>query len=146
MNVSLSFSPLPSRKKKTKFTIKCLENTTQKDKSAAVKYVICGGGIAGVSVAKELARLHSTHDNIDITIINPSNCLKESNVIMQVTKHLQEFDIFERTTDSFKLVYPSINIVESVVTSIDFSNNLIYLKGLATSLKYETYLIKHLIA
>jgi hypothetical protein len=41
------------------------------------KYVVIGGGIAGVSCAQELGRIHARDDDINIVLVAASEVLKE---------------------------------------------------------------------
>ncbi len=124
MNKDKSFVPLPRRKRPvTAESSSQLHSTTH--------FVIIGGGIAGVSVAKELSRLASSASNsFGITIINPQGYLKEAKVVMQVSKYLEELDIFEKTSETFCLANPDINIIEDVVESVNYISKSILLAGM----------------
>ena len=48
---------------------------------------------------------------------------------MKVTKHLEEFTVFERTVSQFQLDNPNIMVVQGVVESIDTSRKAVILTG-----------------
>ena len=43
------------------------------------RYVVIGGGIAGVCCAQEVARLHATDEVVEVLIISATDLLKEVN-------------------------------------------------------------------
>eukprot|EP01035_Chromulina_nebulosa_P003211 gene3211-4370_t len=86
--------------------------------------VVIGGGVAGVSCAKELARLSS---NNSITLISASETLVESSCVLEVSERLKEVKVFEKLYDQFNFENPNVHIHIGAVTSIDFSGKHIFL-------------------
>jgi NADPH-dependent 2,4-dienoyl-CoA reductase/sulfur reductase-like enzyme len=99
----------------------------KKEKSSIVRYIVVGGGIAGVCCAQEIARLKK-HDSIEVVIITATELLKESAGVMKITNHLEEVSVFERTADRFSLDNPGIRVIHGSILSIDTSNKIIRLK------------------
>ena len=52
-------------------------NEFKKRKASLINYVVIGGGIAGVSCAKEIARLKSKDEDSQIILITSTELLKE---------------------------------------------------------------------
>jgi thioredoxin reductase len=99
----------------------------KKEDSSIVRYIVIGGGIAGVCCAQEIARLKK-HDSIEVVIITATELLKESAGVMKITNHLEEVSVFERTADRFSLDNPGIRVIQGSVLSIDTSNKIVRLK------------------
>ena len=112
--------------------------------------VVIGGGVAGVSCAKELARISS--DNA-ITLISATETLVEvisyliiilhilrdiflhffdtkSSFVLEVSERLKEVKVFEKLYDQFNFENPNVHIRIGAVTSIDFSGKQIFLSGI----------------
>ena len=111
----------------------CKRIRRSRNQSSSIKnrlnYVVIGGGISGVCCAQELARLHE--DQLyDIILISATDVLKESIGVMKISKHLEEFSVFEKKADFFKLDNPNITCIEGVmVNSIDTTNKSLYLSN-----------------
>ena len=111
----------------------CKRIRRSRNQSSSIKnrlnYVVIGGGISGVCCAQELARLHE--DQLyDIILISATDVLKESIGVMTISKHLEEFSVFEKKADFFKLDNPNIACIEGVmVNSIDTTNKSLYLSN-----------------
>ena len=69
--VDLEMSALPRRVLKHR-TPQCIASP-----AATKRYIVIGGGIAGVSCAQELARLNAADQNVEILIITSTEMLKE---------------------------------------------------------------------
>lgn len=68
-------SALPRRALKVR-TAKCHVGSV----STTVRYIIIGGGVAGVCCAQEIVRLRGTNQSIEIVIITATELLKEVSV------------------------------------------------------------------
>ena len=79
-------------------------------------------------MAKELSRILPP-DYCSITIINPETCLREAQTVVQVSKYLDEVNVFERTSESFRLDNPNIKVIESSVTRVDCDEKEVVLKS-----------------
>jgi NADPH-dependent 2,4-dienoyl-CoA reductase/sulfur reductase-like enzyme len=99
----------------------------KKENRSIVRYIVVGGGIAGVCCAQEIARLKK-HDSIEVVIITATELLKESAGVMKITNHLEELSVFERTADRFSLDNPGIRVIHGSILSIDTSNKIVRLK------------------
>ena len=87
---------LPLPRKARKVRKRGIErSTTERD-----SYLVIGGGIAGVSCAKELARLNCESE---VVLISASKMLKETKSLMKVTEVLEDLTVFEKRADSFQL-------------------------------------------
>ena len=64
------------------------------------KYIVVGGGIAGVSCAQELSLIHSKDR---ILLISVSEILKEAKTIMKATKYVEEVAVYEKSCDALKV-------------------------------------------
>lgn len=60
---------------------------------AGAPYVVIGGGIAGVSCARELSRLAPS---AAITLVTASSQLKETTNYVRLSDTLEEFEVVER--------------------------------------------------
>lgn len=93
-------------------------------------YVVIGGGIAGVSCAKEIARLQYENDiseDVHITLISAGDLLKETSSVIKLTNLLEEIQVYEKRADQFYLDNPAIQLLQHAVTSIDTTNKRIFL-------------------
>ena len=52
-------------------------NVFKKRKASTINYVVIGGGIAGVSCAKEIARLKAKDEDSQVILITATELLKE---------------------------------------------------------------------
>jgi NADH dehydrogenase FAD-containing subunit len=85
---------------------------------AQVRYVVIGGGIAGVSCAQELASL-TVNVDASVHLISASGALKASQGSMEITKHLEEFVVYEKSSDVFRIDHPNIEVSVGVVKHVD---------------------------
>jgi len=116
---------------------KRIRKSNEKIIKKRLSYVVIGGGIAGVCCAQELARLHDNQSSsssssciYDIILISATNVLKESIGVMKISKHLEEFSVFEKKADFFKLDNPNIKCIENImVTHIDTTKKILYLNN-----------------
>lgn len=56
------------------------------------RYVVIGGGIAGVCCAQEVARLNATDETVEVLLISAAELLKEVNwfIIAEMSKRTSE--------------------------------------------------------
>ena len=105
-----------------------------------LSYVVVGGGIAGVSCARELQRHidsssdsvrrecgDNSDDTIVITLVSAGGVLKESIGVMKISKFLEELEVYEKSCDRFSLDNPRICIVEGLVVSLDHQSKQLLL-------------------
>lgn len=104
------------------------EGFKEKESNSIGKYIVIGGGIAGVCCAQEIARLKTDDSSIEVIIITATELLKESAGVMKITNHLEEVSVFERTADRFSMDNPRIRVIQGLVLSIDTTNKIVRLK------------------
>ncbi|XP_012280693.1 pyridine nucleotide-disulfide oxidoreductase domain-containing protein 1 [Orussus abietinus] len=95
-------------------------------KAIEVTFMIVGGGIAGVSCAEGLAFLVPEEK---VILISDSALLKAVTNIIPLGKTLMQFDVEERSSESFKETYPSISVIHDVVMKINCAEKLVETKG-----------------
>ena len=79
------------------------------------KNVIIGGGIAGVTCAKELSRIDPSNK---IALISENDMVKDTKSIMKITRILEDFSVFEKKADMFEFENPNIEIIQKTVIKI----------------------------
>ena len=87
-----------------------------------LRFVVIGGGIAGVSCAKELVRLQEAEgEGVQslVTVITAGGVLRDAFSVVKHTKLLEEIKVFEKRADQFSLSNPSIAVLNAEVTDID---------------------------
>ncbi|XP_006889123.1 PREDICTED: pyridine nucleotide-disulfide oxidoreductase domain-containing protein 1 [Elephantulus edwardii] len=83
--------------------------------SLAGKFVVVGGGIAGVTCAEQLA----THfPSEDILLVTASPVIKAVTNFKQVSKILEEFDVEEQPSTVLENRFPNIKVIESRVKQL----------------------------
>ncbi|XP_032711020.1 pyridine nucleotide-disulfide oxidoreductase domain-containing protein 1 isoform X2 [Lontra canadensis] len=115
--------------------------------STAGKFVVVGGGIAGVTCAEQLAILFPSED---ILLVTASPVIKAVTNFKQVSKVLEEFDVEEQPKTMLENRFPNIKIIESGVKELkskehEFQKQLTKAKrimiigngGIALELVYE---------
>ena len=101
------------------------------------KYIVVGGGIAGVSCAQELSLIHSKDR---ILLISVSEILKEAKTIMKATKYVEEVAVYEKSCDALKVDRPNIDVICDQVINIDVPTKTLRLLSGAT-MPYHTLCI-----
>uniref|UniRef100_A0A3Q2LE44 Pyridine nucleotide-disulfide oxidoreductase domain-containing protein 1 n=1 Tax=Equus caballus TaxID=9796 RepID=A0A3Q2LE44_HORSE len=115
--------------------------------STAGKFVVVGGGIAGVTCAEQLA-IHFPSE--DILLITASPVIKAVTNFKQVSRVLEEFDVEEQPNTMLENRFPNIKVIESGVKQLkseehEFQKQLTKAKrimiigngGIALELVYE---------
>ena len=95
----------------------------------AVRFLIIGGGIAGISCAQELARLNP--DDI-IILISASDTIKEVKSVMKISVYLEELNVYEKTAESFRLTNPRIQLIKNEVIDINTEKKIVILADYST--------------
>ncbi|XP_073174561.1 pyridine nucleotide-disulfide oxidoreductase domain-containing protein 1 isoform X4 [Lepidochelys kempii] len=111
------------------------------------RFVVVGGGIAGVTCAERLA---TEFPSEDIVLVTASPVIKAVTNFRQVSKTLEEFDVEEQPSTMLEKRYPNIKVIESGVKELKsqehvFQNHLAKAKriavvgngGIALELVYE---------
>ncbi|XP_019792175.1 pyridine nucleotide-disulfide oxidoreductase domain-containing protein 1 isoform X2 [Tursiops truncatus] len=88
----------------------------------AGKFVVVGGGIAGVTCAEQLA-IHFPSE--DILLITASPVIKAVTNFKQVSKVLEEFDVEEQPSTMLGNRFPNIKIIESGVKQLNSKEHCI---------------------
>lgn len=86
----------------------------QKEKT--FKFVIVGGGIAGVTCVEQLS---SQIPSSDVALITAGRHIKAVTNYKQVSKTLEEFDVEERPSSVLEEKFPSLTVIHSAVKSLD---------------------------
>ncbi|XP_012913301.1 pyridine nucleotide-disulfide oxidoreductase domain-containing protein 1 isoform X2 [Mustela putorius furo] len=115
--------------------------------STGGKFVVVGGGIAGVTCAEQLAIQFPSED---ILLVTASPVIKAVTNFKQVSKVLEEFDVEEQPKTMLENRFPNIKIIESGVKELkskehEFQKQLTKAKrimiigngGIALELVYE---------
>jgi len=87
-------------------------------------FVIIGGGIAGVSCIQRLSTLVSGQEQI--LLLSSSPLIKAATNIKNVTKLLTDFEVEERSIDSFQKNFKNITILHKLVSDLDTQNHKVY--------------------
>ena len=88
------------------------------------KYVVIGGGIAGVSCVSELRRRLSDDDDDDgggdekIILVTFSQILKTVRNVRRETRTIETFDVVSEDSETFQRSHPGIVVVRGVVERI----------------------------
>ncbi|XP_058936689.1 pyridine nucleotide-disulfide oxidoreductase domain-containing protein 1 isoform X1 [Kogia breviceps] len=88
----------------------------------AGKFVVVGGGIAGVTCAEQLA-IHFPSE--DILLITASPVIKAVTNFKQVSKVLEEFDVEEQPSTMLENRFPNIKVIESGVKQLNSKEHCI---------------------
>ncbi|XP_059969929.1 pyridine nucleotide-disulfide oxidoreductase domain-containing protein 1 isoform X1 [Mesoplodon densirostris] len=88
----------------------------------AGKFVVVGGGIAGVTCAEQLA-IHLPSE--DILLITASPVIKAVTNFKQVSKVLEEFDVEEQPSTMLENRFPNIKVIESGVKQLNSKEHCI---------------------
>ncbi|KAM6214676.1 pyridine nucleotide-disulfide oxidoreductase domain-containing protein 1 [Rhynchocyon petersi] len=88
----------------------------------AGKFVVVGGGIAGVTCAEQLAIQFPSED---ILLVTTSPVIKAVTNFKQVSKILEEFDVEEQPSIILENRFPNIKVIESGVKQLKSENHCI---------------------
>ena len=80
------------------------------------RFVIIGGGIAGVSCAESLAFLDP---EASVILITASPLIKAVTNIIPLGKIMTQFDVEERQGDALTAMHPSINVIHDIVNNVN---------------------------
>ncbi|XP_060135150.1 pyridine nucleotide-disulfide oxidoreductase domain-containing protein 1 isoform X3 [Zootoca vivipara] len=111
------------------------------------RFVVVGGGIAGVTCAERLA---TEFPSDDILLVTSSPLIKAVTNFKQVSRTLEEFDVEEQASNILEKRYPNIKVIQSGVKQLkseehEFQKHLARAKritivgngGIALELVYE---------
>ncbi|KAL0962708.1 hypothetical protein UPYG_G00344310 [Umbra pygmaea] len=92
------------------------------------KFVVVGGGIAGVTCAEQLA---SQMPSADVALLTAAPLIKAVCNFKQVSKTLEEFDVEEKPSSVLEGKYPNLRVIQSAVTALHAQQHtLLTLNGL----------------
>lgn len=80
------------------------------------KYVVVGGGIAGVTCAETLSMLCQDDE---ILLITASPLVKVITNYTQISKTLEDFDVEERPMTSVETTCPNVKVIQKVIVSLN---------------------------
>ncbi|XP_054480738.1 pyridine nucleotide-disulfide oxidoreductase domain-containing protein 1 [Anoplopoma fimbria] len=84
-------------------------------KEKTFRFVIVGGGIAGVTCVEQLS---SQIPSADVALITAGPHIKAVTNYKQVSKTLEEFDVEERPTSVLEEKFPNLTVIHSPVKSV----------------------------
>ncbi|XP_050824816.1 pyridine nucleotide-disulfide oxidoreductase domain-containing protein 1 isoform X3 [Gopherus flavomarginatus] len=87
------------------------------------RFVVVGGGIAGVTCAERLA---TEFPSEDILLVTASPVIKAITNFKQVSKTLEEFDVEEQPSTMLEKRYPNIKVIESGVKQLKSQEHKIF--------------------
>ncbi|CAH4032221.1 pyridine nucleotide-disulfide oxidoreductase domain-containing protein 1 isoform X1 [Pieris brassicae] len=90
------------------------------------KYLIVGGGIAGVTCVETLAILHP---GATLIIITASSLVKNVSNITFYAKTIVKFDVSETEASSLKKIHPNLHIVYDSLRHVDTTHKIAYTDG-----------------
>ncbi|KAF7669227.1 hypothetical protein LDENG_00223370 [Lucifuga dentata] len=92
------------------------------DKEKTFKFVIVGGGIAGVTCAEQLS---AQFPSADLALITAGLQIKAVTNYKQVSKTLEEFDVEERPSSVLEEKYPSLTVIHSAVKALNTQSHTV---------------------
>ncbi|KAM9638950.1 pyridine nucleotide-disulfide oxidoreductase domain-containing protein 1 isoform 3-T3 [Morphnus guianensis] len=90
---------------------------------ARSRFVVVGGGIAGVTCAEKLAMEFPSED---IFLMTASPVIKAITNFKQVSKTLEEFDVEEQPSSLLEKRYPNIKVIQSGVKQLKSDDHKIF--------------------
>ena len=111
----MSFPGLPIEKRSGRLGTTLLKMSISKPR----KYLVIGGGIAGVCCAEELCRLVEEED--EVTLITSSDVVKAVTNWKQIGKVMETFDVREKPLHSWIPKSSKLNVVRAKASSINTS-------------------------
>ncbi|CAK1551677.1 unnamed protein product [Leptosia nina] len=87
------------------------------------KYLIVGGGIAGVTCVETLAILHPEET---LTIVTASSLVKNVSNVSFYAKTIVKFDVHDTEASSLKMIHPNLDIVYGSLKHLDTSNKIAF--------------------
>lgn len=97
------------------------------------KYIVIGGGIAGVTCAEKLSSLCPDHE---VLLVTSSPLIKAVTNYRKVTKTLEAFDVEERPMLSVESVCPNVTVLQKNVRSLDSDKHILHTDD-GCSYRYE---------
>ncbi|KAM4676554.1 pyridine nucleotide-disulfide oxidoreductase domain-containing protein 1 [Discoglossus pictus] len=95
------------------------------EKSVRGRFVVVGGGIAGVTCAEQLALQFSSDS---VFLLTSSPIIKTVTNLKQISRRLENFDVEEQASSVLEKQYPNIKVVQSAVTALDSGQQMITTK------------------
>uniref|UniRef100_UPI00398F74DB pyridine nucleotide-disulfide oxidoreductase domain-containing protein 1 n=1 Tax=Pristiophorus japonicus TaxID=55135 RepID=UPI00398F74DB len=91
--------------------------------STRARFVVVGGGVAGVTCTEQLAGLFPSDD---ILLITASPLIKAVINFKQVSRTLEEFEVEERPTHMLEEHYPNVKVIQSAVRGLDAAQHKLH--------------------
>ncbi|XP_067860833.1 pyridine nucleotide-disulfide oxidoreductase domain-containing protein 1 [Heptranchias perlo] len=91
--------------------------------SARARFIVVGGGIAGVTCTEQLA---GEFPSEKILLITASPLIKAVMNFKQVSRMLEEFEVEERPTRILEEHYPNVKVIQSAVRGLDAAQRKLY--------------------
>uniref|UniRef100_A0A3Q2YK15 Pyridine nucleotide-disulfide oxidoreductase domain-containing protein 1 n=1 Tax=Hippocampus comes TaxID=109280 RepID=A0A3Q2YK15_HIPCM len=86
------------------------------------KFVVVGGGIAGVTCVEQLSY---SLQSADVALITASPHIKAVTNYKQVAKVLEEFDVEEQPTSVLEEKFPNLTVIHSAVNTLNTRSHLV---------------------
>ncbi|XP_018603100.2 pyridine nucleotide-disulfide oxidoreductase domain-containing protein 1 [Scleropages formosus] len=86
------------------------------------KFVVVGGGVAGVTCAEQLA---SQFPSEDIVLLTASPLIKAVSNFKQVSRTLEDFDIEEQPSSVLEAKCPNVRVIHSAVTKLQAQQHML---------------------
>ena len=96
------------------------------------KYLVVGGGIAGVSCSTSLSAIET---DCKVILLSSSPLIKAVRNIQQVSRSLQTFDVDETSYNKFEQENPGVETIQTQIKSIDYNNK--FVKTEQCDIQYE---------
>lgn len=104
------------------------------------RYVIVGGGIAGVTAAEELLELAEAEAQaavaaggapveVSVTLLTATGAVKQVGRVVKVTRKLEEVDVVERDAGDFARGRRNLRIVQARATRVDAQAHVVHCQG-----------------
>ncbi|XP_043569374.1 pyridine nucleotide-disulfide oxidoreductase domain-containing protein 1 isoform X1 [Chiloscyllium plagiosum] len=87
------------------------------------RFIIVGGGVAGVTCTEHLA---GQFPEDDILLITASPLIKAVMNFKQVSKTLEEFEVEEKPSHILEEHYPNVKVIQSAVRRLDAANHKLH--------------------
>ncbi|XP_076153261.1 pyridine nucleotide-disulfide oxidoreductase domain-containing protein 1 [Alosa pseudoharengus] len=88
-----------------------------------VRFVVVGGGIAGVTCAEQLA---SQFTSDSVVLLTAAPLVKTVTNFKQVSKILEDFDVEEQPSTVLEEKYPSLKVIQSAVKSLQAKEHTLH--------------------
>lgn len=101
------------------------------------KYVVIGGGIAGVTCAETLSSLCPDEE---ILLITASKLIKAVTNYQKVSRTLEQFDVEERHMSTMETGCPNVKVIHKAMTSLDTDKHTLTMDD-GSVIQYELFCI-----